>query len=315
MRVPIFIISLIIIFSNGCFLLKHEEYPLVDRNNKLPADITKVTPDLDQHPPLLHSNEFEQPVPVQGGVNTKGAEDSPFILPDGKTLYFFFTPDVRGPVEKQILDSVTGVWVSEFENGIWEEAKRVWLIEPGKISLDGAVCVEDTLMWFASVREGYEGVNMFTAEFDGEKWINCQYCGDLLMKDYKIGEVHLHKDTLYFHSTRDDGKGGLDIWYTVKKDDGWSEPINFSILNTQGDDGFPFISKDGNEFWFSRTYMGTPAIFRSKKINNNWGEPELMVSQFAGEPTLDEDGNLYFVHHFFRNDTMIEADIYFSKRK
>ncbi|MEO0237646.1 MAG: hypothetical protein ABIN35_05360 [candidate division WOR-3 bacterium] len=311
----ILIIILVLFFILGCNFFKDNQYPIISRIEKLPDDITKVTPDMDQHAPLLYSNEFEQPVPVQGGVNTKGAEDSPFVLPDGKTLYFFFTPDVRISVEKQIFDSVTGVWLSKYENGIWQEANRVWLIEPGKISLDGAVCVEDSIMWFASVREGYEGVNMFVAEFDGEKWTNWKYCGDLLMKEYKIGEVHLHKDTLFFHSTRSDGKGGLDIWYTFKNNDSWSEPVNFEVANTVGDEGYPFVSKDGKEFWFSRTYMGTPAIFRSKRINNTWCEPELMVSQFAGEPTLDEQGNLYFVHHFFRNDTMIESDIYFCKRK
>jgi hypothetical protein len=40
------------------------------------------------------------------------------------------------------------------------------------------------------------------------------------------------------------------------------------------------------------------------------GSPELIVSQFAGEPTLDEQGNLYFVHHFTADGELIEADIY-----
>jgi hypothetical protein len=35
------------------------------------------------------------------------------------------------------------------------------------------------------------------------------------------------------------------------------------------------------------------------------------VSSFAGECTMDAEGNLYFVHHYFSEDmTMIEADIY-----
>ncbi len=44
-------------------------------------------------------------------------------------------------------------------------------------------------------------------------------------------------------------------------------------------------------------------------------EPELIVSQFAGEPTLDDAGNLYFVHHYFEHGQMIEADIYVAYRK
>jgi hypothetical protein len=40
-----------------------------------------------------------------------------------------------------------------------------------------------------------------------------------------------------------------------------------------------------------------------------------MVSSFAGEPTLDAQGNLYFVHHFYSGGVMLEADIYVAYRK
>jgi hypothetical protein len=50
--------------------------------------------------------------------------------------------------------------------------------------------------------------------------------------------------------------------------------------------------------------------------DGSWGEPEEMISNFAGEPTLDDEGNLYFVHHFFSQDgKMLEADIYVAYRK
>ena len=35
----------------------------------------------------------------------------------------------------------------------------------------------------------------------------------------------------------------------------------------------------------------------------------------ATEPTLDDAGNLYFVHHFYENGAMIEADIYVAVRR
>ena len=70
-----------------------------------------------------------------------------------------------------------------------------------------------------------------------------------------------------------------------------------------------------NELWFTRTYLGTPAIYRSRSEEGEWQEAELIVSQFAGEPTLDPAGNLLFVHHFFDNGVMLEADIYIAYRK
>jgi len=289
--------------------------PLVDRLLKLPGDIAKQGPETDEHPPILHSDEFELPVPVSSGINTSGAEDSPFILPDGNTMYFFFTPDVRIPVQQQLLDSVTGIWVSEKVSGTWSNATRLWLQVPGKLALDGAVAIQGDEMWFASAREGYEGVNMFTSEFIDNEWKNWTYSGDRLMKEIKIGEVHLHGDDLYFHSDRTGGLGGYDIWVTSRNGEEWSDPLHLANVNSSETDGWPYISSDGTELWFTRWYMGTPGIFRSRRNGDTWEEPELIVSQFAGEPTLDDEGNLYFVHHYYSNNVMIEADIYVAYKK
>ena len=290
-------------------------HPTVAREEALPADILKRGPETDPHPPLLHSSEYREPVPLPYPVNTAGGEDSPFILPDGDTLYLFFTPDVRVPAEKQLLDDVTGVWVTHRNGASWSTPGRVWLQEPGKLALDGAVCVQGDEMWFASAREGYTGVNIFTAEWIDGRWANWQYAGDRLMNEIRIGEVHIHGDALYFHSDRPGGRGAFDIWMTSRSGDSWSEPINIQAVNSEMMDGFPFVSSDGSELWFTRMHNGTPAILRSLNVAGNWSAPELIVSQFAGEPTLDDAGNLYFVHHFFENGVMIEADIYVAYRQ
>jgi hypothetical protein len=52
------------------------------------------------------------------------------------------------------------------------------------------------------------------------------------------------------------------------------------------------------------------------RSGGGWSEPELIVSQFAGEPTLDDAENLYFVHHFFSaTGQMLKADIYVAYRR
>ena len=290
-------------------------YPDVEREDKIPNDISKRGPETDQHLPILHSANYEEPIPLASSINTAGAEDSPFILPDGCTLYFFFTPDVRVLPEKQLLDDVSGVWVSHKVKNVWSQAERVWLQESEKLALDGAVCIQGSEMWFASARDGYTGVNMFTAEFVNEKWINWQYAGDRLMKEIQIGEVHLHGDELYFHCDRPGGKVEYDIWVTTRNGTTWSDPSAIKTVNSGTMDGYPFISSDGNELWFTRMYNGTPGIFCTSKVNGTWAAPELIISQFAGEPTLDSVGNLYFVHHFYENGVMIEADIYVAYMK
>lgn len=294
----------------------NQSHQLATRESKIPPAAVKMTPALDEHPPQLHSSEWEAPVPVLASVNTAGGEDSPFVLPDGNTLYFFFTPDVSIPAEKQLLDGVTGIYVSKKQYGVWSNPERVVLQDSGKLALDGCEFVQGNSMWFCSAREGFTGINLFTAEYTNGMWTNWKFVGEKL-KNYEVGEMHVSADgsDLYFHSGRAGGKGGLDLWVSKKIGGAWQEPVNLEAVNSLDNEGWPFLSQDGNEFWFTRTYMGTPAVYRSIKINGSWSEPELIISQFAGEPSLDNAGNLYFAHHFYRNNEMIEADIYFAKKK
>lgn len=83
------------------------------RESVIPKDAVKMTPEMDVFPPIFHSDEWMEPVPLPQSINTAGGEDSPFIMPDGNTLYFFFTPNVSVPAEKQLLDKVTGIYVSK----------------------------------------------------------------------------------------------------------------------------------------------------------------------------------------------------------
>ena len=306
------VLLFLVLFITGCMNNEgSHNQQTTDRESKIPSDIAKVTPETDVHPPQLYSNEWNEPVPLPSSINTAGAEDSAYILPDGNTLYFFFTPDVRVPVEKQVLDDVTGIYVAIMENGTWSSPKRVVLQNPGKLALDGAEFVLGNTMWFASAREGYTGVHWFTAEFLNGKWGNWKNAD--FNPAYNVGELHITSNgtELYFHSERDGGKGGLDVWVSKKENNEWHEPENVATVNTPGNEGWPFVNQEGTELWISREY----GLWRSKKVAGQWTEPELIISSLAGECSIDVSGNIYFTHHFYKDDTMIEADIYVAYRK
>lgn len=294
--------------------------PLAERTREeaIPANAIKMTPEADVFPPILHSNDFESPVPLGQAINTAGGEDSAFVTPDGSALYFFFTPDVSIPAEKQLFDGVTGIWFSQKQNGEWGIAQRVVLKDRDELALDGCEFVQGDEMWFCSARAGnYRGVDMWTARYEEGGWSDWQNAGSKLNVDYEVGELHVTAsgEEIYFHSSRAGGSGGYDIWVTRLVNGEWQEPLNIEAVNTHDTEGWPFVTQDGKELWFTRFYMGSPAIFRSYKVGGEWGEPELILSQFAGEPSLDNQGNLYFTHHYFKDGTMIEADIYVAYRK
>lgn len=287
------------------------------RHEKLPTDIVKQLPIGDQFPPVLYSFLWIDPVPLPGGVNTAGGEDSPFMAPGGETLYFFFTPDVRIPPQEQLLDDVTGIWVSRKVGDVWQEATRVDL-GTGDLHLDGCPYASDEELWFCSARAGnYKGLDFWVATIGEDGVTDIRNAGEELNTEIVVGELHITADgsRIYYHSDRADGMGGMDIWYTERTGDGWSEPVNLEQVNSGDSEGYPFLTLDGSELWINRWYMGTPGVFRSKLIEGEWSEPQLIISTFAGEPTLDQDGNIYFVHHFFEEGKMIEADIYVAFKK
>ena len=292
--------------------------PFLSRLDAIPDDAVKMTPSTDHHLPILHSDEWYPPIPMEGSINTAGAEDSPFISADGDIFTFFFVPDVRVPPEEQLLDGVSGIYITRKIDGIWTEPERVVLQEPGNLSLDRCQFLQSDVIWFCSAREGnYRGVDIWHAEARDGRWTNWENAGEQFNVEYEMGEFHFSTDweTLYFHSEREGGLGNYDIWVTRQIDGLWSLPENVREVNSEAHDSRPFVTQDGSELWITRTYLGTPGTFRSFWTGERWSEPELILSQFAGEPTLDSEGNLYFIHHYIIDDEIIEADVYVAYRK
>jgi len=250
----------LVIALGGCTQDPVDRNPPPDRESLIPTSQVKISPETDAYLPKSETQEYEDPIPLPYPVNTAGAEDSAFIMPDGNTLYFFFTPDVNKPIEEQIADEVTGIYVSYKVNEAWGEPTRVFLQDPGKLALDGCEFVQGDVMWFCSAREGYSGPHWFTAEFENGAWGNWTIAD--FKPDYEVGELHITADgaEVYFHSSRTGGKGEYDIWVSRNVDGEWQEPENVEAVNTIYPEGWPFVTHDGSELWFS-TLMGAPEIY------------------------------------------------------
>jgi len=195
--------------------------------------------------------------------------------------------------------------------GAWGKPARVILQDSGKLAGDGCEFVMGDTIWFRSAREGYEGMNWFKAEFLNGSWQKWQLVE--FDPSYEVGELHISSDgkDLYFASTRPGGMGNMDIWVSHWLDGRWNEPGNIMEVNTQDNEGWPALNPAGDELWFLRNF----GIWRSKLIDGIWSTPELMISSLAGEPSIDADGNVYFTHHFFKDNVMLEADIYVANKK
>lgn len=291
------------------------------RADSIPGSAVKITPSTDQHPPSVEAAftaMFEDCVPLPGPINTAGAEDAPYITADGQELYFFFTPDAGVPPNEQLVDGVTGIYRSVRDGAGWGEPERVWLNYYDDPALDGCETIYGDELWFCTARAGVErSIDIYVARREGDHWVEWASAGSRLNLELELGEMHVADggNSIYYHSERAGGQGGIDIWVTRLVNGQWSDPVNLAAVNTQYTDGWPWVSEDEQELWYT-SGPAAPELWRSVN-SGGWQAPEKVVGSFAGESTFDADGNLYFTHHFWDDATssIIEADIYVCARK
>lgn len=102
-------------------------------------------------------------------------------------------------------------------------------------------------------------------------------------------------DTLYFTSNRKGGYGGLDIYYSVRGENGeWGVPVNLGpVINTRYNEETPFITSDSKTLYFSsygHYNMGGYDVFYSTMLDDG----EWAVPINAGYPINTTDDDLFF---------------------
>lgn len=114
--------------------------------------------------------------------------------------------------------------------------------------------------------------------------------------DYWEGSCSISADgqVLYFASERPGGKGGRDIWASVKINGDWGPPVNLGPkINTEFDEDAPFIHPDGITLFFSskgHQSIGGYDIMFSIMKENEWTAPKSM-----GIPLNTTEDDRYYV--------------------
>ncbi len=95
---------------------------------------------------------------------------------------------------------------------------------------------------------------------------------------YSTGDPYITPDgkTLYFVSDMEGGRGGTDIYYSVKNNQGgWDTPVNVVAVNTAGNERTPFITADALYFASDgRIGMGGLDIFKATSNGNKFTDPQ-----------------------------------------
>lgn len=127
-------------------------------------------------------------------------------------------------------------------------------------------------------------------------------------------------DTIYFTSDMPGGKGGYDIWMSVKLNGKWDTPMNVSAVNTSGNEVFPYLAVDGWLYFSSDTWTGLGGLdlFRYSPVKTQ--SPENLGAPFNS--SFDDFSLCYYLPDgktgyitSNRKEGDADDDIYFYKRR
>jgi hypothetical protein len=197
-------------------------------------------------------------------------DETPFVTPNGKTLYFGSQRPIPNRPNKGNFDM--NIWKTDWNNGKWSEPtplnetinhvqieKEEW-----PSSNQNSIFTNDGLhFYFATMVRGTKTIEMFqTKNIKG-----------VFTQPIKI--TNLFKDDKYWKSTpiispdgkylifnaygTPDGKGGEDIYVSKKTENGWSLAKNIGgLINTKAEEAGARFSKDGKYFFFTRENKENP---------------------------------------------------------
>lgn len=117
----------------------------------------------------------------------------------------------------------------------------------------------DVLIYASDMPGGYGGYDLYQSNKVGNSWTFPQNLGPDINSEGHDVFPFLHADgMLYFSSDRSGGKGGLDLYYSLKLDgQTWIEPVNMGEkFNTSFDDFSLIVDRDKKNGYFSSNREG-----------------------------------------------------------
>ena len=199
--------------------------------------------------------------PAMAPFSGRWSDADPHVTPDGSKLFFISNRPDSGEVAKPSCD----LWFVEHRGEGWGA--------PRPVGRD--VCTDATEwspsiasngdLYFGTTREGGKGRDdIWMSRLVDGRYTPPVNLGDSI--NTKFGEVEpwIAPDERYLIFSaggRADGKGGLDLYISVRRDGVWSaaRPLGHGI-NSEAWDFNPSVSPDGRTFFFTstRSGLGTP---------------------------------------------------------
>jgi len=231
---------------------------------------------------------------------------------------------------------------SDSDNGKWLAPEPIKLSWREGLNVGGMnLSVDGRKMYFTGCNwpDGFGSCDLFVSFRIGDSWESPSNLGSNINSQWWESQPAVSSDRkrIYFSSKRSGGKGGSDIWMTIKLENNkWSPPVNLSdSINTPGNEMSPFLHADGNTLYFSSDGhygLGGSDLFMSQRdelgrwskannlgypINTGYNEINLFMSidgslaYLSSDRTEGQGG--FDIYQFYTNNEIKPDRVYFVK--
>lgn len=161
------------------------------------------------------------------------------------------------------------------------------IISDGSVNRDVTISNDGKEMFFGLSSIGFQFATIISTKKVNGMWTKPEVVSFAKDPRYHYLEPMLSSDgTKLFFISDMPKDGGIepsddDIWVVDRKNDGWGTPYNLgSPVNTDGDEFFPSIAKNGN-IYFTRQKKGEREsfIYKSQIVNGKYQLPQKLPSQ------------------------------------
>ncbi|HLN21772.1 MAG TPA: OmpA family protein [Bacteroidales bacterium] len=171
---------------------------------------------------------------------------------------------------------------------------------------------------FRDISSSTNKLGLFSAVLKNGRWEDIR---ELRFNDqaWNVTTPSLSPDgkRLYFASDKPEGYGGSDIYYSQWRNDYWDNPVNLGpVVNTSGNEAYPYVNSDGGLFYSSDTHPGKGGkdIFFTREVDSAWISPVPLAA-----PVNSSGNDFGFVADdligsgYFSSDRNGDVDIFYFK--
>ncbi len=224
-------------------------------------------------------------------LNSRDMDFAPTYA-DKKYNHLIFTSSRQGSVGNN-LDGITGQNYSDLYESTRDKVGK-WSTpvllnqEINSKDSEGASAInkKGTVIYFTRCPEEKDKdfiCHIYTAQNKAGAWTEVKML-NLTGDSVTVGHPAISDDEtiLIFSSDLPGGSGGKDLWYSQMdmNTKSWGKPVNLgAVINTVGDEIYPFIHEDGTLYFSSDGHpgMGAMDVFKADKTSNkSWANPSNM---------------------------------------